>query len=252
MTDEKELKELAVEADALVEQTGLPTVTAPDVLSLKEANGLAKVFHESGLFRDTKSLAQATVKVLAGYELGIGPFAAMRGINIIQGQLAPNAAITASLIKKDAKYNYIVETNTNEKCVITFYELFGDEWKAIGTNEWSLEDAERAGLTGKDNWRKYPRDMLFARTLTQGARQHCPHIFMGSVYTPEELGDVAPPTIIDSSYVETNGVTREDYRALVDKYGIDDEHALDILKESNNDFGVAYKAIEKQYADFPE
>lgn len=190
------LIELAKEAEGLVDQTGLPT--APATLSMKEAYSLAEAFHKSGLFRDTKSLAQATVKILAGYELGIGPFAAMRGINIIQGQLAPNAAITAALIKKDPKFNYTVDASTDKKCAITFHELFGAEWKVLGTNEWTMQDAERAGLTNKDNWKKYPRDMLYARALTQGARQHCPHIFMGSVYTPEELNAPAPPDIIES------------------------------------------------------
>jgi hypothetical protein len=36
------------------------------------------------------------------------------------------------------------------------------------TYEWA--DAERAGLTSKDNWKKYPKDMLAAKALTRACR----------------------------------------------------------------------------------
>ena len=36
--------------------------------------------------------------------------------------------------------------------------------------------------------------MLFARAMTNGARVHCPEVFVGAVYTPDELvdGEVVP------------------------------------------------------------
>jgi hypothetical protein len=52
-----------------------------------------------------------------------------------------------------------------------------------------MQDAQAAGLTGKDNWRKFPRNMLFARALSNGVRWYAPDIFNGAtVYTPDELG----------------------------------------------------------------
>lgn len=172
-----------------IDETSLPIEpSAPLALSLKEANGLAKVFVESGLFKDTKDVAMATVKILAGYELGVGPFTAMRGINIIEGQLAPNAGITSALIKREKSYDYDVVESTNEKCTLKFYQWTTGGQKDLGEVTWTKDDAERAGLLNKYNWQKYPRAMLFARALTEGARIYVPHIFMGSVYTPEELG----------------------------------------------------------------
>jgi recombinational DNA repair protein RecT len=51
-----------------------------------------------------------------------------------------------------------------------------------------MKDAKAAGLDGKDVWKKYPRNMLFGRAMTNGCRWYCPDIFGGkSVYTPEEL-----------------------------------------------------------------
>ena len=49
-------------------------------------------------------------------------------------------------------------------------------------------DARRAGLLRKNNWKKYPQDMYFARTIGRAARWHVPHLFGGAIYTPEELG----------------------------------------------------------------
>lgn len=167
-----------------VKEAGLPSVpTAPMQLSLRDAHNVAKVFIKSGLFRDTTDLSQAIVKILAGYELGIGAFAAMRGINIIQGQLALNASLTAALIKRDPHYDYRVIESTNERCELEFL----CDGKPIGKCAWEKRDAELAGLLNKDNWKKYPRAMYFSRNLTEGARKFCPHLTMGSVYFPEEL-----------------------------------------------------------------
>jgi hypothetical protein len=47
------------------------------------------------------------------------------------------------------------------------------KWEEIGTTEFTLEDARRAQLGG-DNWRKWPKAMLFARCISSGYKQHCP------------------------------------------------------------------------------
>jgi hypothetical protein len=59
------------------------------------------------------------------------------------------------------------------------------------TMSFSWEDAQRAGVTGKDNWRKYPAAMLRARCITALARAVYPDLAMG-IYDPDELGDVTP------------------------------------------------------------
>ena len=50
-----------------------------------------------------------------------------------------------------------------------------------------MEDATQARLSG-DNWSKYPKNMLFARALTNGAKWYTPDVFGGAIYEPEELG----------------------------------------------------------------
>src|SRR4029077_11710975 len=73
----------------------------------------------------------------------------------------------------------------NEACEIVFTRKGRP---LTPSSVFTLEDAERAGLRG-DNYRKFPRNMLFARAMTNGARVHCPEVFVGAVYTPDELVD---------------------------------------------------------------
>jgi len=52
-----------------------------------------------------------------------------------------------------------------------------------------MEDAGNAGLIARDNWKKYPRNMLFSRAMSNGAKWHCPDVGAGApIYTPDELG----------------------------------------------------------------
>lgn len=161
-------------------------------LARREDAGLSEVIQvgaiiaKSGYFTDACEEAQAVVKVLAGQELGIGPIAAMQNLYLINGKIGMLANLMASQIKQSGKYDYRV-TELNEKtCTITFYEGKRD----IGTSTFTAEDAKKAGTK---NMEKYPRNMLFARALSNGARWYCPDAFMGTTpYTPEELGGDGP------------------------------------------------------------
>lgn len=54
--------------------------------------------------------------------------------------------------------------------------------------EFSLKDAEAAGLTDKDVWKKYFKNMLYWRALTKGGREFAPDATLGMV-TTEELSE---------------------------------------------------------------
>ena len=77
-------------------------------MSFSDMSQLAKVFAESGMFSDSKSVAQAIVKIQAGQELGIPPFASMSGVHIIQGRPAIGAGLMAGKVKSSGKYDYKV------------------------------------------------------------------------------------------------------------------------------------------------
>ena len=151
-------------------------------MSMTDAMEAAKHMAASGFFQDARDASQAVVKVLAGQELGLGPFASMTGIHIIKGRPALGANVIATLIKNDPRYDYRVLEMTNTNCNIRFFEC----GQPVGESTFSAQDAQKAGT---QNMGKFPRNMLFARAISNGARWYTPGIFGGSpVYTPEELG----------------------------------------------------------------
>jgi len=155
------------------------------IRTMDDAERAAKAMVASGFFADSKSAAQAVVKILAGQELGFGPFASMTGVNIIQNKPVLAANLMAAAVKRQGKYNYRVVEMTDSGCELAFFEA-GQE---VGRSIFNKADAEKAGLLQKDNWKKYPRNMFFARALSNGQKWYAPDIFNGAtVYTPDELG----------------------------------------------------------------
>ena len=57
--------------------------------------------------------------------------------------------------------------------------------------EWTFEQAKKAGLTNKDNWKNYPQAMLRARAIAEGVRAVFPGA-IGGMLTVEEAQDLAP------------------------------------------------------------
>ena len=160
----------------------------------------AQAMVASGYFKDSRDVAQAVVKVMAGAELGIAPFAAMSGIHIVQGRPTLSSNLIATLVKNDPRYNYKVKACDDKQAVLVWYE----DGEAVGESSFTMKEADGAGLTSKAVWKQYPSDMLFARALTRGARRFAPGIFGGSpVYTPEEVGldvDENGGTVYEGSY----------------------------------------------------
>ena len=157
--------------------------TATTLSEATQAAALGKLIFESSMFKDVTATAQAAVKVLAGMELGIGPVQAMSGLHVIQGKVVLSAALMASLILRSNRYSYEVTEHDETACVIEFFR----EGKLIGVSSFSMDDAGKAGLASSPTWKNYPRNMLFARAVSNGARWYCPDVFCGAVYTPDEL-----------------------------------------------------------------
>jgi len=149
-------------------------------ISTTEIMNIGKAFAESGMFPDIKSAAQAVVKIQAGAEMGIPPFAAMSGIHIIQGKPTIGAGLMAANVKASNKYDYKVIEQTEKVCSIDFYK--GKE--KLGNSTFTIEEAKKAGTKNLD---KFPKNMLFARAISNGVKWYTPDVFSGPVYTPEEF-----------------------------------------------------------------
>lgn len=161
--------------------------------SLTETMKVGEILAKSGFFSDSREAAQAFTKILAGQEMGIGAISAMTGIYIVKGRVTLSANLMASQIKRSGRYNYRVARLDDTGCEIVFFEGQVE----IGRSSFTADDAKAAGLwNSSDPWKKTPRNMLFARAISNGAKWYTPDVFSGPVYTPDELtsepADVTP------------------------------------------------------------
>lgn len=160
-------------------------VRALPITKWSEVEQIGRVLAASGYFEDAKDAAKAMTKILAGLELGVGPIAALTGIDIIEKKVSYSANLLAALIRDSGRYDYRVVDLTNERCELAFFA--GPT--QIGSSTFTIKDAEAAGLMKGANWQRYPRNMLFARAMTNGQAWFCPDVTHGArVYDPEELG----------------------------------------------------------------
>jgi hypothetical protein len=199
------------------------------LMPVNDIMSMAKTFAESGMFTDAKSMGQAFVKIQAGQEIGIPPFAAMSGIHIIQGKPTLGAGLIASTVKGSGKYDYKVKEMSDKICSIDFYQ--GSEM--IGNSTFTIEDAKKAGTKNID---KFPKNMLFARAISNGVKWYCPDVFAGPIYTPEEMESVRTE---DVNHVEVLDV---DYEAAL--------NSCNSLEELAECYKAMPKDKQKEFKDY--
>lgn len=160
--------------------------TSQRIIDVQRIGGLLAA---SGYFTDARDMAQAAVKVMAGEELGIPPVASMMGINIIKGKVALGANLIASRIRAHG-YEYRHKSFDNTGCCLVFFSKLDANGKREILGESSFTDADaKAAQISSDMYKKFPRNMFFARAMSNGAKWYTPEVFAGApVYTPEELG----------------------------------------------------------------
>lgn len=155
------------------------------LVPMNDIEKMGTAIAKSGLF-GMKTPDQAVALMLIAQAEGMHPAIAARDYHVIQGRPALKAdAMLARFQANGGKVNWDVYTDQEVKA--TFSHPAGGSI----TLSWTLEQAKRIGLAGKDNWKNYPRAMLRARVISEGIRTVYPGCVVG-VYTPEEVQDFEP------------------------------------------------------------
>jgi len=221
-----------------------------DGVAFPEVHSFAEAAYQSGLFKNIQSIHQAVVKIAMGRELGITPMRAMQSIYFVQGNITMNGTLIGALIRQNGRYDYLVTEHSSERCAIEFYARTGStDTRKIGTSIFTLDDARRANLVGKDNWRMYPRNMLFNRAISNGARWYCPDVFLGAVYTPDEF-DVT----VNADGEPVSAVIAPDSQRVtvqVPEAARETNASADAAGHAEDAVGTAPAAVTKRYADAP-
>ncbi len=117
--------------------------------------------------------------------MGVPPMTAIVGIHSIQGKPVASADLMAAVVRRAGHKLRI--TSTDRECFAVVIRADDPDFQFESHFTW--ERAEKAKLTGKENWRLYPAAMLRARAIAEVCRMACPEALLG-VYTPDEMGAI--------------------------------------------------------------
>lgn len=176
----------------------------PDVTAAQQiATSVANTDFVPRSLRGNKHAVLAAI--LTGRELGIGPMQALQSIHVVDGRPTLSAELMRALVLSQGHRIVVRETDAEHVVVWGRRADSGDELAVA----WTLDDAKRAGLLGKSNWRSYPAQMLLARGTSQLCRSLFPDVLAGVSYVPEELGHdstgEAAPAVADVVSVSPHG-----------------------------------------------
>ena len=131
-----------------------------------------------------KTPEQAIALMLVAQAEGQHPATIAQDYDIIQGKATRK---THSVLARFQQAGGSVAWHalTAETADATFSHPQGGSLRMV----WTIAQAKAAGLTGKDNWRNYPRAMLRARCIAEGVRAVYPAA-IGGMLVAEEAQDL--------------------------------------------------------------
>lgn len=154
--------------------------------------------------------------ILRGVGLGLDPMEALANIHVIEGKAVLSSELMLSLVmRRGVQVEWTTMTDDEVECRLT------RPGYPTHTGSWCIEDARRAGLLSKDNWKKYPRAMLRARCLSEAIRSWAPDLLGAGVYDESEEDEVreraAAPrvAIISPASTQVPPVVEEDRESLI-------------------------------------
>ncbi len=167
----------------------VPIHAAP-VVPFADIERMAVAVAQSGLF-GIKTKEQALALMCIAQAEGRHPALAARDYDIIQNRPAKKAeAMLRDFLEAGGKVQWVKLTDTEAEA--TFSHPAG----GTATISWDMQRAQKAGIGGKDNWKKFPRQMLRSRVVSEGVRTIYPMATSG-MYVPEEVADFEPRPMRD-------------------------------------------------------
>jgi hypothetical protein len=141
-----------------------------------------------------KAPANILIAMQAAESLGITPFQAIQGIDVISGKMSLSAELMRALIQREGHY-FRVDVLTANGCRLLVARK--EDREDVQTFEYTREDAKLAGLTG-GNHAKHPKAMMLARATTMAARAVFADVIGGFAAT-HELEDERSERRVDTS-----------------------------------------------------
>lgn len=203
----------------------------PNALTLQEMNSYAQAIVNAG-FCGFNNTAQVITLALVAQDEGRSIGSVARDYHVINGR--PTLKADAMLARYQSAGGKVEWKELSEtRCAARFSHPSSGSFEL----EWTIEQAQKAGITGNPTWKKYPRAMLRARVISEGVRTSLPAVLVG-IYTPEEAEDMEPMKVPDPVFVKHEEVKAEQiaspYKVFYDKlvgYSLENPDACQYVKE---------------------
>jgi len=166
---------------------GVPLRGLDEAFRLSQALAMASVLPASLRGKPSDALAI----ILYGQEVGLAPMQAIQGIYIVNGRPTLAAQTWLALLRRAGHRARVLE-HTESSCTV---ELTRGDSGESHREAFSIEEARKAKLTGKDVWVSHPKRMLLARAVSNAARFLCPEVAMGFYAEGDEFEDEAPAVL---------------------------------------------------------
>jgi len=166
--------------NAIVPHVAIPPMT------ISEVERVAIAIAKGGLFGSKDPNAVLTLCLLAQAE-GQHPAVVFRDYHIISGKPAKKAeAMLRDFISSGGKVEW--HTLSDDTADATFSHPYGGTVRI----DWTMDRARQAGIANP-MWKKYPRQMLRSRVISEGVRSVCPSATSG-LYEVGEAQDIVGET----------------------------------------------------------
>ena len=180
----------------------MSNVVATQSFSMSDIERVALAIAKGGLFGSSDPNAVLTLCLLAQAE-GQHPAVVFRDYHIIQGKPAKKAeAMLRDFIASGGKVEW--HTMTDDLADATFSHPSGGTIRI----DWTVKRAQHAGIS-TPMWKKYPRQMLRSRVISEGVRAVCPSATSG-LYETGEVQDIIAgrPMRVVNTEPQTGDVTQ--------------------------------------------
>jgi len=220
-----------------------------NLVPFSEMESMASYIVRSKLF-GAKDESQAMSLMLLAQAEGCHPMTAIQDFDIVQGR--PARKTHSILARFQAAGGTVAwEEVTQTRAAGVFSHKQGGSLRV----EWTVQQAQKAGIADKDVWKKYPQAMLRARCIAEGVRAVFPGA-IGGMLSVEEAQDLPPvvmsPREIDITPKEPqkHEISREEFALALDSIRSGDYDAVSMrgFYALTVDQEIALADLEKELA----
>lgn len=175
---------------AMIRHTAPAPLATMQPQTIDEAMGLAKMLAGSDMVPDAyrNKPANILIAIMRGRELGWGAMQSMSLVHVVKGKVVLSADAMVGLVKRhpECVFFHLVRSTAEAACYQT--QRAGEP--SATEMEFTIQDAQRAGLLSSGTWKAYPAAMLRARCSAALARAVYPDVLAG-VYETDEGREIA-------------------------------------------------------------